>query len=233
MPPELAAIFAIVVLLAIGGYIVLASYNAIVALRQRSEKAWSNIGVVLKQRHDQLPNLVAAVRDLMAFEKDVLTRVTESRAAYQPAAPIPDQAVTSDATTAAVRTLFAVVERYPDIKAQQNVLDLQDEIERLEGMIADRRELYNDQVYRYNTRIAQVPGALLAPLFGWRHARVLRCRSGRDDSARDGPRGPMTIGGDRTDPMPATARSATSGSSDMARPSGRGSGATPGAPTSR
>ena len=72
------------------------------------------------------------------------------------------------ATSAAVRSLFAVVERYPDIKAGANVQDLQDEIERLEGMIADRRELYNDQVYRYNTRITQVPGALLAPLFGWR-----------------------------------------------------------------
>jgi LemA protein len=167
-PPELAALFAVVVVLAIAGFIVLTSYNAIVALRQRSEKAWSNIGVVLKQRHDQLPNLVNAVRDLMAYEKDVLVRVTEARAAYQPGAPIPDQAATSDETTAAVRTLFAVVERYPDIKAQQNVLDLQDEIERLEGMIADRRELYNDQVYRYNTRIAQIPGAMIAPVFGWR-----------------------------------------------------------------
>jgi LemA protein len=164
----MAAIFAVVLVLAVAGYIVLASYNAVVALRQRSDKAWSNIGVVLKQRHDQLPNLVAAVRGLMGFEQDVLTRVTELRAAYAPAAPIPDQAATSEATTAAVRTLFAVVERYPEIKSQGNVLDLQNEIERLEGMIADRRELYNDQVYRYNTRIAQVPGVLIAPLFGWR-----------------------------------------------------------------
>ena len=167
-PPVLAAIFAVALVAAVAGFIVLTSYNAIVALRQRSEKAWSNIGVVLKQRHDQLPNLVSAVRGLMAYEQGVLTRVTELRAAYTPAAPIPDQAVTSEATSAAIRTLFAVVERYPDIKSQGNVLDLQDEIERLEGMIADRRELYNDQVYRYNTRIAQVPGALIAPLFGWR-----------------------------------------------------------------
>ena len=163
----MAAVFAIVVVLVVGGFIVLSSYNAVVALRQRIDKAWANIGVVLKQRHDQLPNLVEAVRGAMAFERDVLTQVTEARAAYTPAAPIPAQAVVSDATTAAVRSLFAVVERYPDIKSQANVQDLQDEIERLESMIADRRELYNDQVYRYNTRIAQVPGALLAPLFGW------------------------------------------------------------------
>ena len=166
--PGIAALFAVLLLAAIVGYIVFASYNAVVALRQRIDKAWSNIGVVLKQRHDQLPNLVAAVRGLMAYERDVLTRVTEARAAYTPTASIPDQAATSEATTAAVRSLFAVVERYPDIKSAENVQDLQDEIERLEAMIADRRELYNDQVYRYNTRIGQVPGALLAPIFGWK-----------------------------------------------------------------
>ena len=93
--------------------------------------------------------------------------MTEARAAYSPTAPIPDQAVVSDATSSAVRSLFAVVENYPDLKSQANVADLQDEIERLEAMLADRRELYNDQVYRYNTRIGQVPGVLLAGLFGW------------------------------------------------------------------
>ena len=167
-PPDIAAIFAVVLVVGVLGFIVLSSYNAVVALRQRIDKAWSNIGVVLRQRHDQLPNLVSAVRGLMTYERDVLTRVTEARAAYAPDAPIPDQAQTSEATTAAVRTLFAVVERYPDIKSAANVADLQDEIERLESMIADRRELYNDQVYRYNTRISQIPGAILAPIFGWR-----------------------------------------------------------------
>jgi LemA protein len=164
----MAAAFAVVVLVGVVGFVLLTSYNAIVALRQRSEKAWSNIDVVLKQRHDQLPNLVSAVRGLMQYEQDVLTRVTEARAAYSPTAPIPDQAVTSEATSSAVRSLFAVVERYPDIKSAANVQDLQDEIGRLEDMISDRRELYNDQVYRYNTRIGQVPGNLIAPIFGWK-----------------------------------------------------------------
>jgi LemA protein len=114
-----------------------------------------------------LPSLVAAVRDLMQFEQDVLTEVTRARAAYSPTQPIPEQAAVSDETTAAVRSLFAVVEQYPNIQSQRNVLDLQDEIERIEGMIADRRELYNDQVFQYNTRIAQVPALLLAPIFSW------------------------------------------------------------------
>lgn len=165
--PGIAALFAVALVVIVVGFVVLTTYNAVVALRQRIDKAWSNIDVVLKQRHDQLPNLVAAVRDLMAFEQDVLTEVTRARAAYSPTAPIHDQAVVSDATTSAVKSLFAVVEHYPDLKSQANVADLQDEIERLESMIADRRELYNDQVFRYNTRIAQVPGVAIAPVFGW------------------------------------------------------------------
>jgi LemA protein len=181
-PPEIAAAFAVVVLVGVVTSIVLASYNAVVALRQRSDKAWSNIDVVLKQRHDQLPNLVGAVRGLMSYERDVLTRVTEARAAYSPTAPIPAQAATSDETTAAVHTLFAVVERYPEVKAAGNVHDLQDEIERIEGMIAARRELYNDQVYRYNTRISQVPGALMAPVFGWRQREFFEAEP--DDARR-------------------------------------------------
>jgi len=168
--PSFAALFAVALLVAIAGFIVLTNYNAVVALRQRIDKAWANIDVALKQRHDQLPNLVAAVRGVMAFEQDVLTEVTRARAAYSPTAPIHEQAAVSDETSSAVRSLFAVVEDYPDLKSHANVADLQDEIERLEAMIADRRELYNDQVYRYNTRIAQVPVVFLAPIFGW-HSR--------------------------------------------------------------
>jgi LemA protein len=166
-PAMFAAAFAVGVLLAILVFIVVTSYNAVMALRQRIDKAWANIDVTLKQRHDQLPALVAAVRGVMAFEQDVLAEVTRARAAYSPTEPIPDQAVHSDAISSAVRSLFAVVEAYPDLKSQQNVLDLQDEIERLESMIADRRELYNDQVYRYNTRISTLPTLLLAWVFGW------------------------------------------------------------------
>ena len=166
--PTIAALFAVGLLLVVVAFLVLSTYNAVVALRLRIDKAWANIDVVLKQRFDQLPNLVEAVRDVMTWEREVLTEVTAARAAYSPAAAIPDQAATSAATSAAVRSLFAVVERYPDVRSATNVMALQEEIERLEGLIADRRELYNDQVYRYNARIAQVPAVFLAWLFGWR-----------------------------------------------------------------
>jgi len=165
---EGAALFAAVLALGIIAFVAYATYNDVVALQQRIDKAWANIDVALKQRWDELPNLVEAVRDLMAFEQQVLTDVARLRADYSPAAPIPAQAATSEATTSAVRRLFAVVERYPELGSETNVLDLQDEIERLEAVIAARRELYNDQVYRYNTRIAQVPALYLAGLFGWR-----------------------------------------------------------------
>jgi LemA protein len=168
MSPETwAAAFAVGLLIVIVGFIAVASYNAVVALRQRINKAWANIDVVLRQRHDQLPALVSAVRGLMSFEKDVLEEVTRARARYSPTEPIPDQAVHSDQTSSAVRQLLAVVEAYPDLKSHGNVLDLQDEIERLEAMIADRRELYNDQVYRYNTRISTWPTLPLAWVMGW------------------------------------------------------------------
>lgn len=167
-PTGFAALFAVLVVVMIAAFLVLSIYNAVVALRLRIDKAWANIDVALKQRHDQLPNLVEAVRGVMTWERDVLTEVAATRAAYSPTATIPRQAATSDATSAAIRSLFAVVEQYPEVKSAANVLDLQDEIERLEDIIADRRELYNDQVYRHNARIAQVPAVFLAAVFGWK-----------------------------------------------------------------
>lgn len=167
-PATYAAAFAVGLVIAIVVFLAITSYNAVMALRQRIDKAWANIDVVLKQRYDQLPALVAAVRGLLAFEQGVLTEVARARAAYSPTEPIPEQAVHAEETSRAVRSLFAVVEANPQVRSDANVLDLQNEIERLEGMIADRRELYNDQVYRYNARISTLPTLLLAPLFGWR-----------------------------------------------------------------
>jgi LemA protein len=180
-PLELAAVFAVGLAIAIVGYLVLATYNAVVALAQRIDKAWANVVVALKQRHDELPNLVAAVRDVMTFERDLLTEIARLRADWSPDDPIPVQAVASEATSAAIRSLFAVVEAYPKVRSAANVRDLQEEIERLEDVIADRRELYNDQVYRHNTRIGQVPAVLLAGLFGWRPRPFFRAEPAATD----------------------------------------------------
>jgi len=177
-PATAAALFAVAVLGLVLLFLVVTTYNAIVALRNRIGKAWANIDVALKQRHDVLPNLVAAVRGIMDFERDVLEEVTQARAAYRASDPIPAQAATSDATTEAVRHLFAVVENYPDLKSAENVTALQAEIARLEDVIADRRELYNDQVFRYNTRIQQLPANLLAAVAGWRPEPFFKAEDG-------------------------------------------------------
>ncbi len=167
MPFAAAAWFAVLVAVVVIGFMVVSTYNDVIALIQRIDKAWANIDVVLKQRHDELPNLVTAVRDVMAFEEAVLEEVSRLRNAYDPDRSVPEQGALSAETSQAVRSLFAVVENYPVLRSADNVMKLQGEIERLEGVIADRRELYNDQVYRYNTRIAQLPAILLAGLFGW------------------------------------------------------------------
>jgi LemA protein len=166
-PSAAVALFAIGIVAVIAGFVVVTTYNAVVALRNRIQKAWANIDVALKQRHDMLPGIIDAVRGIMAFEQDVLEEVARARAAYTASDPVPRQAAVSDATTSAVRSLFAVVEAYPELKSAGNVQVLQAEIARIEDVIADRRELYNDQVFRYNTRIAQVPTTLFAGVFGW------------------------------------------------------------------
>ena len=210
----------------------LASYNAVVALRQRIDKAWANIDVVLKQRHDQLPNLVAAVRGLMAFERDVLTRVTEARAAYAPdrADPRPGRDLGGD--DAAVRSLFAVVERYPDIKAGTNVQDLQDEIERLEG--DDRRppRALQRPGLPLQHPDPQFPGAILAPVFGWRPREFFAAEPGATRSPGHRPPVRLTVA-DADRRCHRTTPTTSSGSSATARPSGPGWAGTPAAPTSR
>jgi LemA protein len=165
---ELAAPVAGVLLVVFVVFIGVVTYNDVIGLQRRCQRAWANIDVALKQRHDQLPALVSAVRAAMRFEEEVLEEVTRARARYAPDAAIPEQAVVSEVTSEAVRNLFTVVERYPELRSHENVMALQEEISRLETLIARRRELFNEQVFQYDTRIEQLPAALLRPIFGWK-----------------------------------------------------------------
>ena len=194
-----AALFAVLLVVLVVGFLLVMTYNSVVALRTRIDKAWGNVEVALKQRHDQLAELVAAVRGVMAFEQAVLGEVARQRARYAPDAPIGEQGAVSAATSRAVRSLFAVVESYPQIRSQENVLRLQAEIERLEQQIADRRELYNDQVYRYNATIAQVPAVILAGLLGWLPRPFFDAEPAADERPSvelRGPAGPGVVGPD-------------------------------------
>jgi len=137
-------------------------YNELVRLRNDNDRAWANIDVLLKQRHDEVPNLVACVKGYMEHERQTLEAVTRARAASMSAASIPQKAQADLFLTGALRSLFAVAEKYPDLKANQNFLALQNRISELEERIADRREFFNDDVNTYNTRIGQIPELFLA-----------------------------------------------------------------------
>jgi LemA protein len=139
-------------------------YNGLVRLQNEMGRAWANIDVLLKQRHDEIPNIVACVKGYMDHERDTLEAVTQARAASINASSIPQKAQADMLLTGALRSLFVVAEQYPPLKADQNFLALQKRISELEERIADRREFFNDDVNTYNTRIAQVPDAFLARL---------------------------------------------------------------------
>jgi LemA protein len=141
-------------------------YNELVSLKTENDRAFANIDVLLKQRHDEIPNLVSCVKGYMDHERQTLEAVTLARTASIGAASIPQKAQADLRLTGALHTLFAVAERYPDLKANQNFLALQKRISELEERIADRREFFNDDVSTYNTRIAQLPEVFLARQMG-------------------------------------------------------------------
>jgi LemA protein len=163
---ELIIILAIVVVLVL---VFVAIYNGLVTKRNRIDEALGQIEVQLKRRHDLIPNLVQAVKGYMGFEQDVLTKVTEARAsavaagAQGPAA----QAQAENQLTGALRSLFAVVENYPDLKANQNVMQLQEELTTTENQISFSRQHYNATVLDFNNAIQTIPAVLIAGPLGF------------------------------------------------------------------
>jgi LemA protein len=141
-------------------------YNELVRLRNDNDRAWANIDVLLKQRHDEIPNLVETVKGYMQHEQQTLLAVTQARAASMNAASIGQKAQADLIMTGALRSLFAVAENYPQLKANENFLKLQNRITELEDHIADRREFFNDDVNTYNTRIGQIPYVFVASFMG-------------------------------------------------------------------
>ena len=139
-------------------------YNGLVRLRNDSNRAWANIDVLLKPRHDEIPYLVETVKGYLQHERQTLVAVTQARAASISAASIGQKAQANLMLTGALRGLFAAAENYPQLKANENFLRLQNRISELEQRIADRREFFNDDVNANNTRIRQVPEAFLANL---------------------------------------------------------------------
>ena len=164
----------LVVLACIGGVTL---YNGLIAVKHNVDKAWSNIDVLLKQRHDELPKLVETCRQYMQYEQQTLQQVIAARQAVSVAQSTGDVAALGGAESAlraGLGRLFALAEAYPDLKANESFQHLQQRISSLEDAIADRREFYNECVNVNNVRIEQLPDALLAGVAGARRRALLQ-----------------------------------------------------------
>ncbi len=151
-------------------------YNGLITLKHNVSKAWSNIDVLLKQRHDELPKLVEICKHYMAYEKDTLERVISARSAVFAAREAGDIAGLGGAETSlrqGLGKLFAVAENYPELKADKNFKHLQGRITTLENTIADRREFYNDSVNLNNVRVEQFPDIVISRWFGFGQPELL------------------------------------------------------------
>jgi LemA protein len=142
-------------------------FNRLVSLRNRVDNGWSQIDVQLRRRYDLIPNLVETVKGYAAHERELFEHVAEARSQAIGASTVGDQAQAENQLTAGLRRLMAVAENYPDLKASQNFLALQEELTGTESRIAYARQFYNDQVMLLNTRIQAVPSNVVAKLFGF------------------------------------------------------------------
>lgn len=148
-------------------------YNKLVMLKFNVEKAYGNIDVVLKQRADEIPNLVRVAKHFMNYEKEILTRLTELRSSYSNASDSEKKTALANETSKALTSFFAVSENYPELKSNNNFLELQKRISELENKIADRREFFNDSVNLYNIGIHEFPNVIFAKMFGYKDKTLL------------------------------------------------------------
>jgi LemA protein len=177
----LVIVLVVVVLLVLFG---IATYNGLIKKRNRVESAWSQIDVQLKRRNDLIPNLVETVKGYAAHEKETLERVINARNRSVAASGPHDQAVADNALTGALRQLFALSEAYPDLKANQNFGQLQEELTATEDKVSYARQFYNDSVQSYNTAIQSFPAVLVAGAMKFTEREYYEA----EESAREAPR---------------------------------------------
>ena len=140
-------------------------YNALVRLRNRAQNAWAQVDVQLRRRYDLIPNLVESVKGYATHEKETFQNVTEARTAAMGAQTVQDQGKAENMLSGALKSLFVVAEKYPDLKANQNFLLLQEELAGTEGKIAYARQFYNDSVMKFNTKQEVFPSNIVAGMF--------------------------------------------------------------------
>src|SRR3954471_20328975 len=178
----LLIVLAVIVLLVLYAIV---TFNGLVRLRNKVDGAWAQIDVQLKRRYDLIPNLVETVKGYAGHERQTLEAVTQARANAINAQGPAQQAQAENVISGALKSLFAVAEAYPDLKANASFLNLQEELTGTEGRISYARQYYNDQVQRLNTKIETVPSNILAGMFGFKQREYFEV----DDAAqRDVPR---------------------------------------------
>ena len=160
---------------------VIAMYNSLVTLRQRVKNAWSQIDVQLQRRFDLIPNLVETVKGYMEHEKEVLTKVTDLRSSWSQAQTVAEKASLDNQLSETLKTIMAVSESYPELKANQNFSELSEELRNTENKISFARQFYNDSVTMYNTKLQVFPSNIIAGMFNFTPRDLFKAES---DEAR-------------------------------------------------
>lgn len=168
---------AILLFLIISGSYLISVYNGLISLKNNIKKSWSNIDVLLKQRFNEIPSLVSTVKGYMKYEKNTLKDLTLARSAFLKSNSINQKANADLMASSALKSLFAVAEKYPDLKANTTFNHLQDRISHLEREIADRREFYNESVNLYNVMIKSFPPVLIANILGYKKEPLFQVTS--------------------------------------------------------
>lgn len=172
----IASFVVLAIIIMIVGYFI-SLYNSLVGVRNNVKESWSNIDVILKQRHDELPKLIDACKQYMSYEQGTLQKIVDARQQVETARQAGNVAQVGAAETAmrgSLQGLFALAENYPDLKANASFQQLQTRISDLETKISDRRELYNDSVNINNIRIEQFPGSIIAHRYNFVHSDLLQ-----------------------------------------------------------
>jgi LemA protein len=152
----------------VAGLLLAGMYNSLVRLRNQVRNAWSQIDVQLKRRHDLIPNLIETVKGYMKHERETLENITQARSRAMGADSVGEKAKAESELNGAMNRFFLVVENYPDLKANQNFISLQEELTSTENKIAFSRQNYNDQVLFYNNKIEMFPSNVIAGMFGFK-----------------------------------------------------------------
>lgn len=173
MEKMVAIVILIIVIIALMSFLI-NIYNKLVMLNKNTEKAFANIDVLLKQRADEIPNLVNVVKRSMSYEENILEKLTNLRTQYLKETNQDKRVLLNNEIGKALKTVFAVSENYPDLKANKSLLELQNRVSQLEDHITDRREYFNESVNMYNIGILEFPNVLFSKMLGYKEKHLLQ-----------------------------------------------------------